>query len=189
MKKFLVVLLSSVLLLSACAKNTEADVSTDAGISRYSETPNDSEDLIFPTLYVRTDNHDGNASGDYPIITIIKTRAELEKYTSDNEKTYDFATTTHSICFYDAATKYDENYFKDNALVMLVLREDSSSYTHSNKGFSKTDNGYNINMIRFTREQEEKSTAYWHIIFEVPQTSPVLEAELTVSFTDQAVNS
>lgn len=184
MKRFLLLLIVSTLLLSSCGKSKAAELSTESGISRYTGVSDFSSDteLSYPATYVRTDVY-GEDNSIYPRTVIISTRAELENYTSENEGTYDFATHTYSIGFYDAVTKYDESYFEKSALVMVVLKEACSSYTHGNRGFTKTDDGYSANLIRFTHEVDDEAVAVWHIIFEVPKASPVLESEIKIDIT------
>lgn len=185
MKRFLLVLLVSTLLLSSCGKSKAAELSAESGISRYTGVSDSSEtELTYPATYIRTDVY-GEDSSIYPRTEVISTRDELEKYTSDNESTYDFATHTYSIGFYDAVTKYNESFFEKSSLIMIILKEERSSYTHGNRGFSKTDSGYSANLIRFTNNAGDESSAVWHIIFELPNSSPVLEGAIKIDITEE----
>ncbi|MGN1410489.1 MAG: hypothetical protein ACI4XJ_09995 [Eubacteriales bacterium] len=185
MKRFLLVLLVSTLLLSSCGRSKAAELSSESGISRYTGVSDSSDtELTYPATYIRTDVY-GEDSSIYPRTAVISTRDELEKYTSDNESTYDFATHTYSIGFYDAVTKYNESFFEKSSLVMIILKEDASC-THGNRGFSKTDSGYTANLIRFTTDPADDSPAVWHIIFELPKSSPVLDGEIKIDITEES---
>lgn len=178
-------LLLSLLMLASCSSGKPAEVSSESGISRYTDVPEVTvNDLVYPAVYVRTDIY-GEDNTTYPRLVTISTREELEKYTSDSEKIYDFETNAYSVSFYDAVTKYDAAFFENNSLVMALLNEASGSYTHGNRGFSKNESGYTLNLIRFVPSEATDDTAAWHIIFEVPKTSPVLESEIKLDITEE----
>ena len=164
-------LLLSLLMLASCSSGKPAEVSSESGISRYTDVPEVTvNDLVYPAVYVRTDIY-GEDNTTYPRLVTISTREELEKYTSDSEKIYDFET--------NAA------FFENNSLVMALLNEASGSYTHGNRGFSKNESGYTLNLIRFVPSEATDDMAAWHIIFEVPKTSPVLESEIKLDITEE----
>lgn len=189
-KKFFLISIVVLMLLTSCARSKAAEISESSGVSRYSGISEVVEDgkisgaLIYPTYYVRTDTYNSGDESGFSIIT-LNSREDLEKYTSENEQKYDFATNTHSISFYDTATKYTAEYFEKSSLVLIRLVEESSSYTHGNLGFTETDAGYTLNLIRFTHENDDQSSAVWHIITEVPKNSPVLEAAIKVDITEE----
>ena len=179
------IMLLSLLLLASCSSGKPAEVSSESGISRYTDVPEETVgDLVYPAVYVRTDVY-GEDDTTYPRLVTISSREELEKYTSDNENIYDFETNAYSVSFYDAATKYDAAFFENNSLVAAVLQEPSGSYTHSNRGFSKSDSGYTLNLIRFAPSAATDDMAEWHIIFEIPKSSPVLESEIKLDITEE----
>ena len=89
------------------------------------------------------------------------------------------------MSFYDAVTKYDAAFFENNSRVMVLLNEAAGSYTHGNRGFSKNEGGYTLNLIRFVPSEATDDMAAWHIIFEVPKTSPVLESEIKLDITEE----
>ncbi len=203
-KKIVKTMLTACVLILSCVSVISCSttkISEDAGITRYTNVKEKTaDDLVYPAVYVRTDGSDTTA---YPKLVTLTTREELEKYTSDYETIYDFATNSYSISFYDAATKYDSSFFESSSLVIAILNESSSSYTHSNRGFSKTDSGYSLNLIRFIPSGESildsssinssdadstDNGATWHIFFEVPKTSPVLDSDIEISITDENVS-
>lgn len=182
---------TSVSLLSCTSSVVE--VSDESGISRYTDTDpdtdsveDDDESLVYPAVYVNTNSY-GDDSTVYPRIVTISTREELEKYTSDNETLYDFATNSYSASFYDTATKYDATFFETNSLVMAIVWEESVSYTHGNLGFSKNGDSYDMNLIRFVKSQQVDAEAVWHVIFEIPKTSPVLDGEIKLNIIEESI--
>ncbi len=184
-KKITAMLTACVLTLSCISmvSCSSAEISEDSGIGRYTDVEvKNTEDLIYPAVYVRTD---GTSDATYPHLITISTREELEKYTSDNETVYDFETNSYSVSFYDTVTKYDTAFFENNSLIIVLLAEPSGSYTHSNRGFSESDGGYTLNLIRFIPSDGTDDTATWHIFFEIPKTSPVLGSDIEISITDE----
>ncbi len=187
MKKFLLILISISLFLCACNGTKTAEISDESGLGRFTGiAENVLETLNYPAVYVRTDNYTDDTS-EYPRIVTISTRAELEKYTSDYENSYDFTGHAYSISFYDAVTKYDAAYFESSSVIMVILKEDKTTYTHSNNGFTSSKNGYKANIIRFTHAEDTDGKAVWHIIFEVPKSSPVLDGGISVNILEEKV--
>lgn len=187
----LVILLSAALF--SCSGDKPAQLSNESGISRYTDVDttadnSSKEELVYPAVYVRTDVY-GTDDTIYPRIVTISTREELEKYTSDNENLYDFQTNAYSVSFYDTATKYDAAFFEKSSLVIAIVKEASSSYTHGNRGFTLSDSGYDLNLIRFVPSDAVENEAIWHVVFEVPKTSPVLENRLQLSVTEENIGS
>lgn len=174
MKKllYLVYFLALVVLLFSCGE-TPASVSDESGISRFTES-DPSAELNYPTKYIRTD---GYAEGtEYPSVFVLASRADLEKYTYENENNYDFNASYDSVSFYDTVTRYDEAFFSQKSLVVILVSEPCGSYTHSLREITReTDGSYKMNLMVFTHETDTEDEAQWHILVEVAKDSPLLD--------------
>lgn len=193
-KAVILAVLAAFTSVSLFSCTSSAELSDESGISRYTEIDPDTEaeeeedeSFVYPAVYVNTNSY-GDDSTVYPRIVTISTREELEKYTSDNEILYDFETNSYSASFYDTATKYDATFFETNSLVMAIVWEESASYTHGNLGFSKNGDSYDINLIRFVKSaQQVDAEAVWHVIFELPKTSPILSGEINLNIIEESI--
>ncbi|MBQ4354526.1 MAG: hypothetical protein IJC71_06500, partial [Clostridia bacterium] len=95
--------------LFSCSKTT-ASFSDESGVSRYTPAAETGPvDVSFEASYTRTDGYIEKKT--YPYITVLNTRAELEKYTAEHEGQYNFYETSSSKGFYDLVTPYDAVYF------------------------------------------------------------------------------
>ena len=94
------------------------------------EEPDGYEDVEFTALAVRTDGyHDGAR---YPAVTVIDSAGELARYTEEFGKLYDFSHkekvySDSTVGFVDAVAGYDEAWFADHRLVLVLLEEGSGS--------------------------------------------------------------
>ncbi len=175
MKRFSLVF-ALVLLLSfslfSCDK-TPAAVSSESGISRFTES-DPSAELNYPTKYIRTDGQ--SPESDSPSVFVLASRGDVEKYTYENENTYNFRSSADSVSFYDTVSRYDEAFFETKSLLMILVSEPSGSYTHSLREITRgTDGTYTMNLMVFTHEVDTEDEAQWHIIVEVAKDSPLLE--------------
>ena len=88
------------------------------------------DDVAFTALAVRTDGyHDGAR---YPAVTVIESAEELARYTEEFGKLYDFSHkekvySDSTVGFVDAVAGYDEAWFADHRLVLVLLEEGSGS--------------------------------------------------------------
>lgn len=91
--------------------------------------------------YIRTNGYHEEIT--YPVITVIRSVAELNAYYEANKDQYDlarkdkiYADTT--IGFLDACDRYDDTYFEKQALILILLEEGSGSIRHQihKAGFS-----------------------------------------------------
>ena len=113
---------------------------------------------------------------------IIETKEELEEYLNANKKQYGLGHrekvySDSTIGFEDAIADYDEEWFKDHNIVLVLLTANSGSIrfkaTNVNINEGKMD-------ISFTQKAPEMVTcdmAGWHIIIE---TEKVLIDEINV---------
>ena len=125
--------------------------------------------------YVRTDGYADGAK--YPVVTLINDIQALNSYISSNEGTYNF----ESDEFKAVSEKYDEGYFNEKALVLVLLEESSGSVRHEVNGVS--DDGV-ISITRSVPEMGTDDMAQWHIFIEIPKTHPALKvSSFTVSMS------
>lgn len=106
---------------------------------------------------------------------VIKSREELEEYLNTNKKQYGLGHrekvySDSTIGFEDAIVDYDEEWFKDHNIVLVLLTANSGSIrfkaTNVNINEGKMD-------ISFTQKAPEMVTcdmAGWHIIIETEKT-------------------
>lgn len=111
----------------------------------------------FSVQYIRTDGY--HESAVYPLLTVISSRGELEKYYDANKNKYALSPA------FDAATeKYTGEFFLENYLVIVLLEEGSGSVRHEVEEIG--ENGE----ILISRLQPGIGTcdmAEWHVIIEL----------------------
>lgn len=122
--------------------------------------------------YIRTNYVDEMNGQTY----VIESRAELEEYLNANKKQYGLGHrekvySDSTIGFEDAIADYDEEWFKDHNIVLVLLTANSGSIrfkaTNVNINEGKMD-------ISFTQKAPEMVTcdmAGWHIIVETEKVS------------------
>lgn len=183
-------------LLPFNAKSTEGSVmgdqesaldtgKVDGGEESESQKPagGDPQSWLYQTQYIRTDG--GNESSQYPSYVIIHSRDELEQYYDNYKEIYDlehheqvYSDTT--IGFLDAIEQYDDAFFADRDLIILVLEEGSGSIRHEVNGIRPYyDNTWQLTVRRITPEVCTDDMALWHLLIEV-QKNLIAEDETIV---------
>ena len=119
------------------------------------------------TKLIRTNYVSGTHGKTY----IIESKQELEEYIKTNmdvhglqhkEKVYEDTT----IGFVDAVEEYDEEYFKEKTLVIVLLTESSGSIRHKVTKASVKDGVMEINITKKTPEIGTCDMAGWHVLVE-----------------------
>lgn len=132
--------------------------------------------------YIRTDGHCEDC--EYPHTAVIRSQQELYDYYTENK--YDYGLWNDwdsSVSFINAADKYDSAFFEDNALLLVLMPENSGSYRHRATDISEQDGTVTVNVERLAPEIFTDDTAMWHIIIEQPKDN--LEGyEIAVSVND-----
>ncbi|MBR4961450.1 MAG: hypothetical protein IKY52_11180, partial [Clostridia bacterium] len=127
---------------------------------------------VFPEAvqYIRTDGY--HEDEQYPVITLIRSAEELEKYYQANRKRYDlerketvYADT--SIGFLGACDRYDAAYFDGHDLLLILLEEGSGSIRHEVGALTRTEAGWTVDVIRTEPEICTDDMAQWHLMIEV----------------------
>ena len=124
-------------------------------------TPIPWESYDFNVQYARTHYSGYNAS--FPQKKIIMSRAELDSYIEENKESYTLEYGQGSKSFIDAAAKYDDNWFNNNKLILVVLRESSGSIGHEVVQVG----GLDITIKRLVPQVQTCDMAWWHIFIEV----------------------
>lgn len=133
--------------------------------------PAGTENLEFSAQYIRTNGY--LEGGAFPRVVIIRSKAELTKYYENNRGRFDLERretvySDTSIGFLDACDKYDDSYFKDHILVMVLLEEGSGSIRHEVTGVVQDQNGQvNITIDSIVPEVGTCDMAQWHILIEL----------------------
>ena len=149
----------------------------------FNATSVDPQSWLYQTQYIRTDG--GNESSQYPSYVIIHSRDELEQYYDNNKEIYDleqheqvYLDTT--IGYLDAIEQYDDAFFTDRDLIILVLEEGSGSIRHEVNGIRPYyDNTWQLTVRRITPEVCTDDMAQWHLLIEV-QKNLIAEDETIV---------
>lgn len=134
--------------------------------------------------YIRTDgDYDGQ---EFPSVKIVRSVSELKAYyASCKDGMYEERYESLGEYLGDGS-RYNDEYFKDHILVILLLEEGSGSISHSVSGLSVDENGKAyINVRRYCPELRTDDMAYWHILVE-PAADMVIadEESVTINFYD-----
>ncbi len=148
----------------SCGKPKPEPPSEDVGVARLITTD-------YPYEVVYTPYITGQRA---PEIGIITSRAELIRFVSLYENSYDFNNDTRTRCYYDVVTLYDEAFFEERALVAVVLTAKSPSTEYESEGIGRTDNGYDVRIRSTTPANALPGDTDWHIFVEVPAGSAFL---------------
>ena len=121
--------------------------------------------------YVRADRYMENAL--YPQVQVADSLEKLNTYDGFDR-------------IADACTGYDETFFKDRFLVMVLLQEYSGSITHEVLGVKQTaENKTAISIKRIVPQVCTNDMAQWHIIVELKRDVPVKSAENVQVYLDE----
>ncbi len=178
MKKWLmpIILVTCIMALVSCKpeniNNPLAKVDTDGGLSD-NGTHNASgfEECNFSVQYIRTNGyHDGVQ---YPVVTVIHSVEELNAYYEANKDKYSLERRTGTIYsdstigFLDACDKYDEEYFENRILLMVLLEEGSGSIRHKVERVSTDAGKIVVEIDSIVPEIFTDDMAEWHILIEL----------------------
>lgn len=162
MKRIAAVLLP-ILLLGTLAACTQGEDLPEAGKIKQDKT-------TFEAQYICTTGYHKDVS--YPVVKIIRSVKELKDYYEANKNLYSLErrenpASDNTIGFLDACDKYDEAYFENQILVMVLLEEGSGSNRHNveNVKISSDDKLY-VSIRSIIPEVGTCDMAEWHILIE-----------------------
>lgn len=109
--------------------------------------------------------------------TVIRTLEELQTYYEENKGRYylgrrENPASDQTIGFLDACDRYDEEFFAENALIIVVLREPSSSIRHKVTGVTvpppdAPSTWLKVEIESIVPEYGDDAMAGWHILIAV----------------------
>ena len=111
----------------------------------------------FQVRYIRTNGYVAGVK--YPMVTVMSSRDDLERYYDSYNKKYDL-----SSGFKDAMTNYSGDFFANAFLVVVLLEEGSGSIRHK---VESIDEAGNIKITRLVPDVGTDDMAEWNIIIEL----------------------
>lgn len=153
-------------------ENTKCELWAEFTVTRVGDTSNDVKKTFveFEPQYIRTDGYHEDI--EYPVVKIIRSVKELNDYYEANKGLYSLErrenpSSDYTIGFLDACDKYDEAYFENQILVMVLLEEGSGSNRHNvdNVKIGSDDKLY-VSIRSIIPEAGTCDMAEWHIIIE-----------------------
>lgn len=174
-------------------ESTECKMWAEFTVTRVGDTSGDVKKTFidFTPQYIRTNGYHEDV--EYPVVKIIRSVDELNAYYRENKDRYDlerkdkvYSDTT--IGFLDACDKYDEAYFEDRILVIVLLEEGSGSIRHNVDNVKLgTDGKLYISIRRDVPEVGTDDMAEWHILIE-PEKDVNVASESDVVVYLEGVN-
>lgn len=144
--------------------------------------------LDFDVQYIRTNGyHEGI---EYPVVKIIRSVDELNMYYESNKDFYSLERrmgtvySDSSIGFLDACDKYDEEYFKDQILLMILLEEGSGSIRHKVEKLNFDGEKTIVEIKTKVPDACTDDMAEWHILIEPERDAEITSEEDVVVFLD-----
>ncbi len=127
-------------------------------------------ELDYEVQYIRTNGYHEKIM--YPFSCIIESKEQLEEYYENVKSMYDLERRENplsdmTIGFLDACDAYNEEYFQNNSLILVLLEEGSGSIRHNVKSLQKVDYRLKISIDRIIPEAGTDDMAEWHIIIAV----------------------
>ena len=144
----------------------------------------DAPPVGFGARYIRTDGYREDI--EYPVVKIIRSVQELDAYYEANKEAYglgrrDNVSFDTTIGFLDACDRYDDAYFEDHILVMVLLEEGSGSNRHQVQSVNMSAGGQcRIYIDRIVPEAGTCDMAEWHILIE-PEAGVEIEKESDIT--------
>ena len=162
MKQILAILLAILLLGTVTACNRGTDIPFGGTVDLDTATFID-----FKSQYIRTGSRTDTK---YPIVSIVRSAEELDAYYQINRDRFDLQRRENpaadsTIGFLDACDEYDADFFKNNALVLIVIEEGSGSTRH-NVDYVMVDakGSFYVNICPIVARIGTCDMAQWHII-------------------------
>ena len=119
------------------------------------------------TKYIRTNY----VSGTHGQTFVIESKEELEEYYNANKEKHNlghrekvYSDTT--IGFADATKEYDEEFFKEHNIVLVLLTASSGSIRYKVANVNLNDGVMEINITKKTPEIGTCDMAGWHVLVE-----------------------
>lgn len=174
-------------------ESTKCDVWAEFTVTRVGDTSDEIKKTFidFVPQYIRTDGYREDIK--YPVIKVIRSVEELNAYYEATKalcslERRENPASDYTIGFLDACDKYDETYFENQILVMVLLQEGSGSIRHNVDNVKiGSDGKLYINIRRITPEVGTCDMAMWHILIE-PEKNVNVASESDVIIYLNGVN-
>lgn len=155
----------------------------DIQLIRKSETPGQ----ILNVQYIRTNGYVEWLA--YPRFIQITSKADLETYYETYAGIYEFDKRYQSDeeDWLETVSRYDDAWFAEHVLYMLVVEEGSGSIRHSVKGLEEIDGKTYLNLERIVPACCDCDMAEWHILIESDRVIPF--AGVKMAGSDMPVDS
>lgn len=145
-------------------------------------------EVPFQAQYIRTD---GDPDGSYPAVIPVFDRQTLDAYYRTQRGQYDLErreapSSDSTIGFLDACDGYDDAFFSENYLLLLVLQEPSGSNRHQvcQVLLDIAQQTTEIYLERITPEVFTDDMAGWHIFLELQRREDVAPGENVTVYMD-----
>jgi len=120
------------------------------------------------TYYFRADLS-RYVDNEYPSIIKINTTGELRDYYASNKETYQFGhgyycETSMADGVFSDMSGFDDDFFKANFLLFIILQEGSGSVRHRVESVSQDNNSLLVKITRIMPEIGTCDMAQWHIV-------------------------
>lgn len=124
--------------------------------------------VAYDAHYIRTDRLEYD--GDYPAISIINSKDELNRYCLTYDNHFDLNTGDTTASFLDACNEYGANFFENKSLVFIVVTESSGSNRHKVNSVKANSQGeLFVDVSSVIPESGDDDMTSWHIMVEVPK--------------------
>ncbi|MBR5314385.1 MAG: hypothetical protein IKU45_03105, partial [Clostridia bacterium] len=150
----------------------------------------------FDCQYIRTN---GSTDGvEYPIVKIIRSQEELKEYYENNKDVYylesrESVSSDSTIGFIDACKVYDNEFFSNNVLLVIVLEEGSGSIRHLVDKVTTTERDGNLQAdVEISRKVPGACTddmAVWHVLIDVSSEFGNVDENSVRVFVDGALKN
>lgn len=176
MKRLVALVLAIIFALGLCACHSNNSPNQGAAPEAYA----------FEAQYIRTNGYSEDRS--YPYHVVIDSREELEAYYEANKELFylerkEVVYPNATIGFLDACDKYDDTYFEQQNLVLIILEEGSGSIRHEitdvrpHRDENGISLGWDITINRIVPEVGTADMAEWHLFLEVQMGSVIKDAD------------
>lgn len=167
--------LSCVELEKTCPPETNEKIESDLVYN--------TEPVHFNVQYIRTDGYHENIK--YPAVKVVCSDRELNMYYESNKELYSLErrenpASDSTIGFLDACDRYDEAYFEDHILLMVILEEGSGSNRHEVKKVLRSKDWVTVEIDTIVPEVGTCDMAEWHILVELPREAEMREENITI---------
>lgn len=173
----------------SAAGDQEIPMEQSVGSAKPEQAPagGDPQSWLYQTQYIRTDG--GAEDAKPPLFVVIRSGTDLEQYYHDNKDLYDLERrekvySDSTIGFLDACDRYDEAFFEEKDLIIVVLEESSGSFRHEIQGIRPYDDTWQLTGRRITPEVCTDDMAQWHLLIEIEKDLIAEGEQIVLEMTD-----